>query len=108
MLVVALLTDVGLATLAKSSRILSAIRTFGRPAFRCKNVFDDLRHFGFSRYLRARSRHKQCVPLREAKDSKRLPPTPSSRRRLRPHHRCHLRCCCLRLPLLPRPALAGG
>jgi hypothetical protein len=35
----------------------SATRTLGRSAFRCKNVFDDLRHFGFSRHLRARSRH---------------------------------------------------
>jgi hypothetical protein len=36
--------DPGLATLAKSFGIFSAIRTFGRSAFRCKNVFDDLRH----------------------------------------------------------------
>jgi hypothetical protein len=56
-LVLALLTDVGLATLAESSRIFSAIRAFGGSAFRCKNVFGDLRHFGFSRYLRARSRY---------------------------------------------------
>ena len=37
--VMALLTDEGWATPAESSRIFSAIRTFGRSAFRCKNVF---------------------------------------------------------------------